>query len=247
MPLLLYEKKDRVACVTLNRPDKMNALNVELINELERVWEDIRDDDTVWVAVLTGNGKAFCVGADYQSINDPKFTTIPVETPAHHQLFKPVIGAINGTAFGRGFGLALSCDIKIAAESAKFACPEAKFGTIAQVHIFEPYLMPAIARELLLIGDSISARRAFDIALINRVVPDSQLLSEAMAIARRICENAPLAVRGIKEMLAKNKDLNPDGVNSLFEEVKARVRASRDRQEGINAFKEKRKPHWQAR
>ncbi len=243
----LYEKKGKIAYVTLNRPEKMNALNTELIHELSRTWVDFREDDRLWVAILTGAGRAFCVGADYQSINDPEFTTTPIETPGHHQIWKPVICAINGQALGRGMGLALGCDIRVAAETAQFGCPEPKFGTITRVDIFEPYLPLGIASEVLLMGDNISARRAYELNLVNRVVPQEQLVNEATAIAERLCANAPLAVRGIKEMLSKNKDLSRTEADALFEVVKARVRSSEDREEGMNAFKEKRKPRWQGR
>jgi len=158
-----------------------------------------------------------------------------------------VICAINGQALGRGMGLALGCDIRVASETAQFGCPEPKFGTITRVDIFEPYLPCGIASEVLLVGDSISARRAYELNLVNRVVPQEQLLKEATGIAERLCENAPLAVRGIKEMLAKNKDLNRTEADELFEIMKARIRSSEDRTEGMNAFKEKRKPRWQGR
>jgi enoyl-CoA hydratase/carnithine racemase len=243
----IYEKKGKVAYVTLNRPEKMNALNTELIHELSWTWVDFREDDSLWVAILTGAGKAFCVGADYQSINDAEFTTTPIENPSHHQVWKPVICAINGQALGRGMGLALGCDIRVAAETAQFGCPEPKFGTVTRVDIFEPYLPRGMASELLLIGDSISAQRAYELNLINKVVPQEQLLNKATAIAERLCENAPLAVGGIKEMLTKNKDLSRTEADELFETIKARVRSSEDRKEGMNAFKEKRKPRWQGR
>jgi len=244
---LIYEKKDKIVILTLNRPEKMNALNTGLIRELSEAWIDFRDDDHLWVAILTGVGRAFCVGADYRSINDPDFTTDPVETPSHHRIWKPVICAINGQALGRGLGLALSSDIKIASEAAEFGCPEAKFGTVARVDTFDSYLPRAIAQEMLLIGDSLTSRRAYEVGLINKVVPGEELIHGAESIAQRICENAPLAVRGIKEMLVQNRGLSPAGVNDLFEAVKARVRKSEDRVEGINAFKEKRKPRWQAK
>lgn len=243
----IYEKEGKIAYVTLNRPDKMNALNTALINALSEIWADFRDDDDLWIAILTGAGRAFCVGADYQSVNEPGFTTDPVETPAHHQTWKPVVCAVNGLALGRGMGLALECDIRIASEAAEFGCPEPKFGTITRVDIFEPYLPRGIAYEMLLTGDAINARRAYEINLVNKVVPQEQLLKEATAMAERLCENAPLAVRGIKEMLVKNKDLSPAEIDALFEDIKARLRESEDRKEGMNAFKEKRKPVWKAR
>jgi enoyl-CoA hydratase/carnithine racemase len=247
MAVLIYEKKDRIACITLNRPEKMNALNTELIDELAKTWVDFRDDDNLWVAILTGVGSAFCVGADYQSIEEPGFTTTPIENPAYHQIWKPVICAVNGHALGRGLGLALGCDIRIAAETAEFGCPEPKFGAVTRVDIFEPYLPRGVTYELLIMGDSINARRAYEVSLVNNVVAQEQLLSEATAIAERLCKNAPLAVRGIKEMLTKNQDLSPAEVDALFEAVKNRVRRSEDRKEGMRAFKEKRKPRWKAK
>ena len=247
MSLLAYEKKERIAYVTLNRPDKMNALNTELIHELSKTWADFRDDDNLWVAILTGAGKAFCVGADYQSIDDPGFTTTPIESPSHHQIWKPVICAINGHALGRGIGLALGCDIRVAGDVAEFGFPEPKFGTVTRADLFEPYLPRGMASELLLIGDSISAQRAYEINLVNQVVPQEQLLNKVTAIAERLCENAPLAVRGIKEMLTRNRDLSRTEADELFEIIKARVRRSEDRQEGMKAFREKRKPRWQGR
>ena len=242
-----YKKEDRIATFIFNRPEAMNAMNVQLLRDFKKALEEFRDDDDLWVAILTAAGKAFCVGADYQSVDDPEFTTTPIETPGYHQIWKPVICAINGQALGRGMGLALGCDIKVASETAQFACPEPKFGTITRVDIFEPYLPRGIASEVLLVGDSISARRAYELNLVNRVVPQEQLLNEATGIAERLCENAPLAVRGIKEMLAKNTDLSRAEADELFEAVKARVRSSEDRKEGMNAFKEKRKPKWQAK
>ena len=128
------------------------------------------------MAILTAAGKAFCVGADYQSVDDPEFTTTPIETPSHHRIWKPVICAINGQALGRGMGLALGCDIRVASEAAQFGCPEPKFGTITRVDIFEPYLPRGMASEVLLMGDSISARRAYELNLVNRVVPQEQLV-----------------------------------------------------------------------
>jgi len=247
LSLLAYEKKERIAYVTLNRPDKMNALNTELIHELSKTWADFRDDDNLWVAILTGAGKAFCVGADYQSIDDPGFTTTPIESPSHHQIWKPVICAINGHALGRGIGLALGCDIRVAGDVAEFGFPEPKFGTVTRADLFEPYLPRGMASELLLIGDSISAQRAYEINLVNQVVPQEQLLNKVTAIAERLCENAPLAVRGIKEMLTRNRDLSRTEADELFEIIKARVRRSEDRQEGMKAFREKRKPRWQGR
>lgn len=247
MSLHIYEKKGRIAYITLNRPEKMNALNTTLIYEMSEIWKDFRDDDNVWVGILTGAGKAFCVGADYQSIEEPGFTTTPIENPSYHNVYKPIICAINGHALGRGLGLALGCDIRISVEDAEFGCPEPKFGTVTRVDIFEPFIPRGIAYELLITGDRINAKRAYEIFLINKVVLREKLLDEAISLAERLCENAPLAVRGIKEMLCKNRLLRQNEINDLFESIKNRIRGSKDYEEGIKAFMEKRKPIWQGR
>lgn len=247
MAFHIYEKKGRIAYIRLNRPEKMNALNTALIYELEETWKNFKNDENLWVAILTGEGRAFCVGADYQSIEEPGFTTTPIENPSYHQVWKPVICAINGHALGRGLGLALGCDIRIAVEEAEFGCPEPKFGTITRVDIFEPYIPRSIAFEMLLTGERIDAKRAYEIFLINKIVSKNKLLEEATSIAERLCENAPLAVRGIKEMLCRNRTLKMNEIDDLFESLKNRIRESNDYKEGMRAFVEKRKPRWEAR
>jgi enoyl-CoA hydratase/carnithine racemase len=251
MSVLIYEKKDRIAYITLNRPDKMNALNSELLDELAKTWVDFRDDDNLWVAVLSGAGKAFCVGADFQSIGEPGIQigfNVLREDPNNYMVWKPIIAAINGHIIGRGLSLALSCDIRIASETVQFSMPEAKFGVIpGGIDVLERYIPPGIARELLLIGDSISAQRAYEIGLVNKVVPPEKLLDEATAMAEKLRENSPLALRGIKEMLNRSKDLDYRTAVALYENVNTRVLKSKDFAEGMKAVTEKRKPKWQGR
>jgi enoyl-CoA hydratase/carnithine racemase len=251
MSVLIYEKKDRIAYITLNRPDKMNALNSELLDELAKTWVDFRDDDNLWVAVLSGAGKAFCVGADFQSIGEPGIQigfNVLREDPNNYMVWKPIITAINGHIIGRGLSLALSCDIRIASETVQFSMPEAKFGVIpGGIDVLERYIPPGIARELLLIGDSISAQRAYEIGLVNKVVPPEKLLDEATAMAEKLRENSPLALRGIKEMLNRSKDLDYRTAVALYENVNTRVLKSKDFAEGMKAVTEKRKPKWQGR
>ena len=251
MSVLIYEKKDRIAYITLNRPEKMNALNSELIDELAKTWVDFRDDDNLWVAVLTGAGRAFCVGADFKSIGEPGIQigfNVLREDPNNYMVWKPIIAAINGHAIGRGTSLMLSCDIRIASEAAEFSIPEARFGVIpGGTDVLEHYIPPGIARELLFTGDSISAQRAYEIGLVNKVVPQENLLSEATAMAERLRENSPLALRGIKEMLSRSKDLDYRTAVALYENVNARVLKSKDFAEGMKAISDKRKPKWQGR
>ena len=251
MSVLMYEKKDRIAYITLNRPEKMNALNSELIDKLAKTWVDFRDDDDLWVAVLTGAGKAFCVGADFESIGESGIQigfNILREDPNNYMIWKPIIAAINGHVIGRGTSLALSCDMRIASENANFSIPEAKFSVIpGGVDILEKYIQPAIARELLFTGDSINARRAYEIGLFNKVVPHEEVMTESSKIAEKLCENSPLALRGIKEMLSRSKDLNYRSAFAIYEDVNARVLKSEDFPEGMKAVKERRKPAWKGR
>jgi len=251
MSALIYEKKDRIAYITLNRPEKMNALNTELINELANAWMDFRDDDDVWVAILTGSGKAFCVGADFQSIGEPGIQigfNVLREIPINYMVSKPIIAAINGHVIGRGMSLILSSDIRIVSDSAQFSIPEVKFGVIpGDTDMMESFMPRSILYEMLLTGDSISAQRAFEIGLVNKVVPQDKVMSEAIALAEKLRGNSPIAMRGIKEMLTRTKDMNYRTAASIYEAVNSRVLKSNDYSEGMKALSEKRKPNWQGK
>lgn len=251
MSVLEYEKKGRIAYVTLNRPDRMNSLNSELLDELAKTWQDFRNDDNVWVAVLTGAGKAFCVGADLQSIGEPGIQVgfnVLREDPNNYMVWKPIIGAINGHTIGRGISLALACDIRIAAENVRFSIPEVKFGVIpGDTDVLERYIPPGIAREMLFFGDPITAQRAYEVGLVNKVVPPEELMNEATAMAEKLCENSPLALQGIKQMLGRSKDMNYRTAVSIYNEVNSDVLKSQDYEEGMKAMAEKRKPEWQGK
>ncbi len=251
MSVLIYEKKDKIAYITLNRPDKMNALNSELINELAKAWVDFRDDDDAWIAILSGAGKAFCVGADFQSIGEPGIQVgfnVLRENPTNYMIMKPIIAAINGHVIGRGISLILSCDLRIAADTAQFSIPEVKFGVIpGDTDFLERSIPRSVACEMLLTGDSINAQRACEIGMVNRVVPQDKVMPEAIALAEKLRGNSPLAMRGIKEMLARTKDLNYRTAVSIYESVNSRVLNSKDYPEGMQALREKRKPNWQAK
>ena len=251
MAVLLYEKKGRIAYVTLNRPDKMNSINSELMNELARTWVDFRDDDEVWVAVLTGAGKLFCAGADFQSIGEPGIQVgfnVLREDPNNYQVYKPILCAINGPVIGRGVSLTLACDIRIAAENAEFSIPEVKFGVIpGDQDVLEHYIPPAIAREMLFFGDKMSAQRAYEVGLVNKVVPQDRLMDEARALAERLAGNSPLALRGIKEMFVRSRDLDYRTAAAIYETTNSRVLKSKDYAEGMKALGERRKPEWQGK
>jgi enoyl-CoA hydratase/carnithine racemase len=251
MSVVLYEKKDRIAYITLNRPEKANTVNTELMNELAKTWVDFRDDDSVWVAVLTGAGKLFCAGADFASIGEPGIEVgfnILKECPNIYNVYKPIICAINGPVIGRGLSLILSCDIRIAAENVEISVPEAKFGVIpGDCDVLEKFVGPGIAREMYFFGEKMNAQRAYQVGLFNKVVPPANLMAEATGMAQKLVNCSPLALQGIKEMFIRGKDLDYRTAAAIYETTNGRIVRSQDYAEGMKALGEKRKPNWQGR
>ncbi len=212
-----YEKRDNIAYVTLNRPDALNALDDGINRELWSVWEDYANDDSMDVAILTGAGKAFCSGADLKTFIPKweKANMLDVRknvstgigggiTRGQHQLFKPIIAAINGYAIGGGFELALACDIRIASEKAKFGVFEVRYG----LHQGDGGIVRlvstaglATALELTLTGREVSAKEAYRLRLVNKVVPHEDLMATAEAYAKMIVSNSQQAIRSAKETI----------------------------------------------
>jgi len=250
---LRYEKKERMALVTLNRPERMNALDRQTILELSEVWADFKDDHGLRVMILTGAGeKAFCVGADIKEWaaegQDPHAAgwfdhiVTPMRTT---DMFKPVIAAINGYCLGGGLELALACDMRLASESATFGQPEIKRGIFPGQGATQrlPRILPYnLAAEMVFTGEAIDAREALRIGLINRVVASRDLMDQARELAERIADKPPLALRAAKEALLKSYDLSL--AEGLRHEGRLRkdIGRTRDAREGAIAFLEKRKP-----
>ncbi|HET9006728.1 MAG TPA: enoyl-CoA hydratase-related protein [Actinomycetes bacterium] len=247
-----YELQDGVVWLVIDRPEARNAVNRAVA---EGLWEGFRRfeaDEGAAVLVLTGAGDAFCAGADLKEMAALGLTVPPRDmTPnlgRNIQVTKPVIAAVNGPAFGGGFLLAQMCDLCVAGTSARFAVTEARWGRGAPWAAPLPWLVPPrVAMELLLTGEPIDARRAYEVGLVNRVVPDPELRSEAGRLARRIADNAPLSVRAAKAMVhaAAGRELD-EAVEEgwrLFEPVYL----SEDAQEGPRAFVERRPPVWKGR
>lgn len=216
MSLVSYEKKNRIAYITLNRPDALNALDDALNNELWNVWSDFEKDDSVDVAILTGSGKAFCAGADLKTfiprwekanmldVRNNVQTGIAGGITRGQRVNKPVIAAINGFAIGGGFELALACDIRIASERAKFGVFEVRYG----LHQGDGGIVRlvaiagmATALELTLTGREVGAEEALRLGLVSRVVPHDELLSTAEQYAAMILANSQRAVRSAKETI----------------------------------------------
>jgi enoyl-CoA hydratase len=248
---LLFEKKNSIAYVTVNRPDKLNALNMQVMTDLREAFTAIRDDAEVRVAILTGAGeKAFVAGADIGELN--KQDPVAAKAYTHkgqavldliENLGKPVIACINGFALGGGCELSMACTFRLASENAKLGQPEVKLGIMAGYGGTQrlPRLVGrGLAMQLLLTGEMISAQEAHRIGLVNEVTAPAELIPRAEAIAQKIIANAPLAVQYTME--AVNKGLDMPLAEGLFLEATlfAVACATEDKKEGTSAFLEKR-------
>jgi len=251
---ILRETRGHVAILTINRPDARNAVNAAVAKGLSNAFDAIEADKDVWVVVLTGAGdKAFCAGMDLKAFasgegggvmgNKNGFAGI-----ARRAFPKPIIAAVNGFALAGGLEVVLSCDLVVAVEGASFGIPEVKRGLIAAGGglIRLPKRLPmAVALELALTGDPIDAQRAFELGLVNRIVPAAALMDEAMALAERITVNAPLAVRRSKAVMYEAAQVPEEAGWKISEEATRIVFAGPDAREGPIAFAEKRAPNWQ--
>jgi enoyl-CoA hydratase len=249
---ILFEKKEGIASVTINRPKVLNALNAETVDELRRVILEIKHDPEVKTVIITGAGdKAFVAGADINELarQTPETGAETARRGQHvldliENLGKPVIAAINGFALGGGCELALACTLRIASDNAKLGQPEVKLGIIPGYGGTQrlPRLVgKGIGLELILTGKMISAEEAYRIGLVNKVVPQAELPAAAEALAKEIMANGPIAVRYCID--AVNKGLNMSQEEGLFLEATlfGLTCASEDMKEGTRAFVEKRK------
>jgi enoyl-CoA hydratase len=260
---LLYEKKDGVAYVTFNRPEKRNAITPEMMVRLAEAWEDYRDDDEMRCAILTGAGdQSFTAGADLTTViplltkaKEPeneweeKFMSNPmgiggIALLTDFELYKPVIVAVNGSALGGGTEILHPCDIRLAAPHVMFGLSEVKRAlfpgaSIARLPRHIPYCK---AMEILLVGDGITAEEAHRIGLINYVVPSEQLMDTAREFAEKIAENGPVSVRKIKEGVIRTSGLTLPEARQIEKELAREVGKTQDAREGPRAFMEKRKP-----
>jgi enoyl-CoA hydratase/carnithine racemase len=243
MPSVTYESRDRIAIVTINRPEKKNSLSKEVVNGLNAAWVRFSGSDDR-VAVLTGAGNgAFSAGADLNDIPHDLWRGVPGVGVA---VEKPVIGAAAGWVVGGGLALLQYTDLLVAAENAKFVYPEAKVGfaggLIASLSARIPH---KIAMELLLLGEPISARRAYEVGFVNKVVPVGQQLEAALEYAAKLAANAPLVLAMLKRFVGQTLPKGPTEAAGIARRQVDEVTFSADIEEGIAAFKAKRTPNFQ--
>ena len=255
---LIYEVKGNIATITLNRPEAMNAMDPELYALLSEAWIKARDDNDVWVIIVTGAGeRSFTAGADLkktipQTKEKANFWLTQKDMLLNRglEVWKPVIAAVNGYCLGGGMTLLFATDIRVAAEHAVFELSEVKRGILpgnggtqrALKHMPFP-----IAMEMLLLGRRLNAEEALRYGLINRVVPKEDLMATARDYAKKLCENGPLALRAIKELAIRSQDLAIDQGLRMEQAFMEFLRTTEDAKEGPKAFAEKRKPDFKGR
>jgi crotonobetainyl-CoA hydratase len=252
-PPVARSRHGRVEVLRIDREHARNAIDGATSHAIGQALDDATDDPEIWAVVITGTGeRAFCAGMDLKAFATGEVAQIATASGgfagiAQRDFPKPLIAAVNGAAFAGGCEIVLACDLVVAAEHATFAVPEVKRGLVAAAGgLFRltrrlPY---SVAMEMLLTGEPIDARRAYELGLVNQVVPADELLDAALALAGRICANAPLAVRRSKQVARATVDLPETEAWKLNAQVAAEIIASHDAMEGAMAFAEKRPPQW---
>jgi enoyl-CoA hydratase/carnithine racemase len=254
MAIVEYTREGKTAVFRINRPEAMGALNVEGMNQFHQALLSFRDDDELWVGIITGTGdKVFSAGVDIKDYlplvkrtSDKKWQR-PAGIMRGLDIWKPLIAACNGLTIGGGLEISLACDMIIASENAKFGLPEVKVGVCPGGGGTQrlPRKIPMnLAAEMLFTGKTIDAHEAYRIGLANKVVPPAMLMPEAMKIAESICEAAPLAVRTAKECMLRGISMSLEDGLRLEDDFQTYVMSTRDFEEGLSAFREKRKPKY---
>jgi len=261
-PAVIVERHGHILVATINRPEARNAVNLAVTTGLGDALEEADSDRDIWAVVVTGAGdKAFCAGADLKAVARGE-NLIVTEEPRScwgfagyvgHHISKPTIAAVNGFALGGGTEITLASDLAIAADTASFGLPEVKRGIYAGAGgAFRlPQQLPRkVAMEMILTGEPIPAHRALELGLVNRVVPQTDVLDAALQLAARVCANAPLAVQASKRIAAGivNGHIQADDPFwAINRSEGAQLMTTRDAGEGVRAFAEKRSPAWEAR
>jgi enoyl-CoA hydratase len=253
--VVLYEVKNRIAYITLNRPEKLNAFNLDMSRALRDTWKRFENDPDAQVAILSGKGRAFSVGVDLT--DEDRKSGKPWQ---YHEayplngisLFKPIIGAVRGYALGQGYIISVTgCDITIAADNAIFGYPEGKAGVSQVPPQFIPYMPFKIALEFMLLswkgGRLMSAQRAYEVGLVNKVVPDSELMDEAVRWAEMLKGVPSLYIKSVKYGYYTRTERASRKTEREYVDFILPQELSQDKQEAIRAFIEKREPHFEGK
>ena len=251
---VLYEQSGNIVTITYNRPDNQNAINGQMRKELNDAWDKFSEDETAWVAILTGSGTTFCGGADLRdpsgSTGDFKGTFWEKPTinsfESGKEIYKPVIAAVNGACVGYGLTAVTFCDFVVASDKATFSYPEVTIGipTIVGAIRLPKKLNWSDAMEFLLLGESITAERAHEMGFVWKVCSSDELIKEANNLAARLCLSAPLAVRATKEVATRTQNMGWIEAVRFGETMRIVANQTEDATEGRTAFKEKRNPKW---
>jgi enoyl-CoA hydratase len=253
---LVLERDRPIARLRLHRPERGNLIDSQTVQEFDAACRELNDDDAVRVVILTAEGDAFCRGWDLSAL-DPERET-PLDWARREGLLgdpfgclarlpRPVIAAVNGDAISAGLELALACDVRLAAEGARFACPETGHGVIPWAGGTQR--LPRIvgrgkALEMILTGDAVDAQEALRIGLVSQVMPEERLLAEAEALAGRIAARGPIAVRYAKEAVSRGLDMTLEQALRYETDLTIILQTTEDRAEGVRAFLEKRTPQF---
>jgi crotonobetainyl-CoA hydratase len=257
---VLEERVGHTLVVTLNRPEALTAVNLAVTLGVGDALEHAEHDRDIWVVVLTGTGRAFCAGADLKALaagisifpEDPVRAAWGFAGFARHYISKPVIAAVNGLALGGGTEISLAADLVVAAEQASFGLPEVRRGILAGgggVFRLPRQIPKKLAMEFIMTGESFTARRAYELGLVNQVVPADDLMPAALRLADRICAAAPLSVQASKRIANSLIDGSLPAEDQEWGQISqenANLLKAADRQEGLDAFVEKRAPRWTA-
>jgi len=251
--VLFDAREDGIAVITLNRPEARNALGKDIRDGLFAAWERFERDPKLRVAILTGAGeKAFCAGGDLKEMVERQLTVPPRDmfpVPGDNvELTKPTIAAVNGVAFAGGWMIAQACDLCVASTRAQFAITEVKVGRSSPWASPLIHMIPQrIMMEIVLTGKPISAQRAYEIGLVNRLLEPADLMDGALSLAAEILDGAPLSMAAAREMVMISTEMGRSAALRAARHVSEYVYRSDDTQEGPKAFAEKRRPQWKGR
>jgi enoyl-CoA hydratase/carnithine racemase len=247
-PVVLYEVKDQIGYITLNRPQKLNAVNPELCIELSKTWLKFEQDPEARIAIFSGAGKGFSAGADLNVGSELTQYLYLAYPPNGIKVFKPIISAVHGFAAGVSFGLAIrGADFTIVAEGTRLMFPEPKIGIVGSLMEYQPYMPFKVSLEFYMTGEDMDLKRAFDLGLVNKIVPESELMDEARNLAKLLINRAPLTLRAIKYAHYKHMETTANQARREFEDYIQVQKDSDDIDEGVRAFFENRDPVFKGR